>query len=98
MADPLPQALVLTAIVISFGITAFIVVLVNRRDQMTGSDVLPGDLARILNTDDPFGPTGIDRLQETDEDYDLLQYELDEVYDQPDVTLPFHEEEEEMWE
>ncbi|MEZ4584375.1 MAG: NADH-quinone oxidoreductase subunit K [Caldilineaceae bacterium] len=31
MADPLPQALILTAIVISFGMTAFIVVLVSRR-------------------------------------------------------------------
>ena len=29
--DPLPQALILTAIVISFGITAFIVMLINRR-------------------------------------------------------------------
>ncbi|MEM8925551.1 MAG: Na+/H+ antiporter subunit C [Actinomycetota bacterium] len=31
IADPLPQALILTAIVISFAVTAFTVILVNRR-------------------------------------------------------------------
>ncbi len=33
IADPLPQALVLTAIVIGFGLTAFAVVLVARMDR-----------------------------------------------------------------
>lgn len=37
-ADPLPQALVLTAIVISFGMTAFVVVLALRALGETGSD------------------------------------------------------------
>ncbi len=37
-ADPLPQALVLTAIVISFGMTALIVVLALRSFLETGSD------------------------------------------------------------
>jgi multicomponent K+:H+ antiporter subunit C len=36
--DPLPQALVLTAIVISFGMTALIVVLALRAFLQTGSD------------------------------------------------------------
>jgi multicomponent K+:H+ antiporter subunit C len=36
--DPLPQALVLTAIVISFGMTALIVVLALRTFLQTGSD------------------------------------------------------------
>jgi multicomponent K+:H+ antiporter subunit C len=36
--DPLPQALVLTAIVISFGMTALIVVLALRGFLATGSD------------------------------------------------------------
>ena len=44
-ADPLPQALILTAIVISFGITAFIIVLVNRRDTLIGSDMMENELA-----------------------------------------------------
>lgn len=39
-ADPLPQALVLTAIVISFGMTAFATVLAFRTRQVVGSDAL----------------------------------------------------------
>jgi multicomponent Na+:H+ antiporter subunit C len=38
MADPLPQALILTAIVISFGVTAFALVLAYRAYRVTGSD------------------------------------------------------------
>ena len=41
-ADPLPQALVLTAIVISFGMTAFVVVLSLRAFLETGSDHVDG--------------------------------------------------------
>ncbi|MCR4962591.1 MAG: Na(+)/H(+) antiporter subunit C [Firmicutes bacterium] len=37
-ADPLPQALILTAIVIGFGITAFLIVLCYRAYQVLGSD------------------------------------------------------------
>ena len=42
MADPLPQALVLTAIVIGFGMTAFLVVLAVRMRRETGSDHVDG--------------------------------------------------------
>ena len=83
-ADPLPQALILTAIVISFGVTAFIVVLIYRRDALTGSDLAPGELATVINTADPFA--GFDpraTLPDAADDYDILQYELDEVYDRP---------------
>lgn len=38
VADPLPQALILTAIVISFGVLAFLLVLVKRAYQEVGSD------------------------------------------------------------
>ncbi len=41
-ADPLPQALVLTAIVIGFGMTAFLVVLALRARRATGSDHVDG--------------------------------------------------------
>jgi multicomponent Na+:H+ antiporter subunit C len=44
-ADPLPQALVLTAIVIGFGLTGFLTALVVRADRETGtedSEALPG--------------------------------------------------------
>jgi len=37
-ADPVPQALILTAIVISFGVLAFLLVLVKRVYQTVGSD------------------------------------------------------------
>ena len=40
MADPLPQALILTAIVIAFGLNAFTLVLAYRVDQAVGSDDL----------------------------------------------------------
>ena len=43
--DPLPQALVLTAIVISFGMTALIVVLALRAYLEAGSDAVDGDEA-----------------------------------------------------
>lgn len=41
-ADPLPQALVLTAIVIGFGMTAFLVVLAIRAYADLGSDHVDG--------------------------------------------------------
>lgn len=82
-ADPLPQALILTAIVISFGITAFLVVLVSRRDALTGSDLVPGELAHLVNAQDPFVGDDLrkDLLHEASDDYDILQFELDELYD-----------------
>jgi multicomponent Na+:H+ antiporter subunit C len=46
-ADPIPQALVLTAIVISFGVLAFALVLVHRTHQTVGTD----DLDQMNTTD-----------------------------------------------
>lgn len=46
-ADPLPQALVLTAIVIGFGVLAFTLVLVKRVYQTVGTD----DLDEMRSTD-----------------------------------------------
>jgi multicomponent Na+:H+ antiporter subunit C len=43
-ADPLPQALILTAIVISFGVLAFALVLFHRAYQTIGTDD-PDELA-----------------------------------------------------
>jgi len=45
--DPLPQALILTAIVISFGILAFALVLMRRAYDITGTD----DLDEMRGTD-----------------------------------------------
>jgi multicomponent Na+:H+ antiporter subunit C len=46
-ADPLPQALVLTAIVIGFGVQAFALVLIKRVYETTGSE----DLDEMTRTD-----------------------------------------------
>jgi multicomponent K+:H+ antiporter subunit C len=45
-ADPLPQALVLTAIVISFGMTALVVVLALRGFLETGTERVENDRAK----------------------------------------------------
>ncbi|UYG08482.1 Na+/H+ antiporter subunit C [Halomonas sp. M4R1S46] len=47
VADPLPQALVLTAIVISFGVLSFAVVLVHRAWEVVRTD----DLDHLKETD-----------------------------------------------
>ena len=44
MSDPLPQALVLTAIVISLAMTAFVMALSYRNSQLTQSDVIIDDV------------------------------------------------------
>ncbi len=48
-ADPLPQAFILTAIVIGFGVQAFAVVLVKRAYQTVGTD----DFDQMISTDLP---------------------------------------------
>lgn len=47
IADPLPQALILTAIVIAFGVLAFAVVLIHRAYEVVGND----DLDQMKDTD-----------------------------------------------
>lgn len=47
IADPLPQALVLTAIVIALGVLAFAVVLIHRAFEVVGND----DLDQMKDTD-----------------------------------------------
>ncbi len=47
VADPLPQALILTAIVIAFGVLAFAVVLIHRAYEVVGND----DLDQMKDTD-----------------------------------------------
>ena len=44
LADPLPQALMLTAIVITFGVLAFLAALAYRSWVITGSDLVEDDL------------------------------------------------------
>lgn len=78
--DPIPQALILTAIVISFGITAFLLTLINRRNSLTETYLAetPPEITEAVN--DPFGTqahfmTGLDA---DPDDYEWLEDTLDE--------------------
>jgi multicomponent Na+:H+ antiporter subunit C len=65
MADPMPQALALTAIVISFGITAFLLVLAWRSWSTTGTDEVEDDLEDRRVASLTAGSTaGVDDLEE----------------------------------
>lgn len=44
IANPLPQALALTAIVISFGLTLFLLALAGRQQFLSGNDLVEDDL------------------------------------------------------
>ena len=48
-SDPLPQALILTSVVIGFGILTFAIVLIKRVYEETGTD----DLDTLISTDIP---------------------------------------------
>jgi multicomponent Na+:H+ antiporter subunit C len=71
-ADPLPQALALTAIVITFGVTALLLALAYRSWQLTRHD----------EVEDDFEDRRIARLRgESDPDIDELALELLELED-----------------
>ena len=57
VANPLPQALILTAIVISFSIFIFVLVLVFRAYQALGTDLTP-DMQEAEPADGPRPPEG----------------------------------------
>ncbi len=44
LSDPLPQAFSLTAIVISFGLTLFVLALARRQQVLTGDDLVEDDI------------------------------------------------------
>jgi len=70
-ADPIPQALVLTAIVISFGLTAFAVVLLRQTYQVVGVD----DLDELRATD---------AFSERDESRDLDEENIERCEEEED--------------
>ena len=55
LSDPLPQAFSLTAIVISFGLTLFLLALARRQQLLTGDDLVEDDLEDRRIADDPEG-------------------------------------------
>lgn len=69
--DPLPQALILTAIVISFGVTSFMVALVNRRNALLDAN---GEL--VDTRGDPFTlvpEQATDAVAYSEDDYEFLE-------------------------
>jgi multicomponent Na+:H+ antiporter subunit C len=74
--DPLPQALILTAIVISFGITAFVVVLLNRRNALVEEYESEETTLPVFIVNDPFSDQGyyLTGLDSDPEDYEWIEY------------------------
>ncbi len=70
VTNPLPQALGLTAIVISFGLTLFLLALAVRQQTLTGDDLVEDDIEdrRIAHADDDSAdadtPTSNDRMDD----------------------------------
>ena len=82
--DPLPQALILTAIVISFGVTAFMVVLLNRRNALVEEHSQETGDTVSTAVGDPFGGTAhyLSGLDSDPDDYEWLEYSLVDEYRQ----------------
>jgi multicomponent Na+:H+ antiporter subunit C len=76
MSDPLPQALVLTAIVIGLGTTAFVLAMAYRSWQLTGHDDVQDDVEDAM----------IRRLAKADEASD--SFDLSSRDDVSDVVEP----------
>ncbi len=74
ISDPLPQALTLTAIVITFAVSAFLLALIYRSWQLGQADTVEDDEADVALRD------------RTDADEDVIQDESD---DDEDVTTDF---------
>jgi multicomponent Na+:H+ antiporter subunit C len=55
--DPLPQALVLTAIVIGFGVISFLLSMAYRSWTIDGNDEVEDDIADRMLSDEPAAPT-----------------------------------------
>jgi len=76
--DPLPQALILTAIVISFGVTAFMVVLINRRNALVEQQAARSEEVTVIPINDPFADAGYygPDFDKDPDDYEWLEYSL----------------------
>lgn len=82
MSDPLPQALVLTAIVISLAMTAFVMALSYRNSRLTESDAIVDDLedskVRERASDEDDDPDEVDTIDEPVPDDSALDHEQHE--------------------
>ncbi len=81
-ANPVPQALALTAIVISFGLTLFLLALARRQQLLSGEDLVEDDLEdRRIRDEEPEAETdqGADAHGTSAEDDDRFAYDLDDA-------------------
>lgn len=58
MTDPLPEALILTAIVITFGVSAFLLALIYRSWRLAKADILEDDVDDVAMRDGVPGISG----------------------------------------
>jgi multicomponent Na+:H+ antiporter subunit C len=89
--DPIPQALILTAIVISFGVTAFIVVLLKRRNSLVRVHAPVGDIGEdgyVGVVNDPFSDTGLFQsgLDLDPDDFEWLEDLVQDAPPTPDLV------------
>jgi multicomponent Na+:H+ antiporter subunit C len=95
MSDPLPQALILTAIVITFGVTAFVLAMIHRswrlsRQEVVGTDEEDRRVATRAGTDvDELDPDDLAPADRPAGHADSLR-SIDPAVDVPedDVDLP----------
>lgn len=67
LSNPIPQALALTAIVISFGLTLFLLALAVRQQALSGNDLVEDDLEDRRIARDPDVPEDRDSQHEDDD-------------------------------
>jgi multicomponent Na+:H+ antiporter subunit C len=90
--DPLPQALVLTAIVITFGVSAFLLAIIHRSWRLAHNEVVGTDeedrrvAARRATDADELNPDDLDPEDRAAGSADSLPRSLGELVD--DVDLP----------
>lgn len=87
-ADPLPQALVLTAIVISFGVTALLLALAYRSWLLTADDEVDDDVAdRLIGRDGSTDREVVD-ADEAEAAEDAAEADLDRARETPREVGP----------
>ena len=93
MSDPLPQAMVLTAIVITLGVTAFGLALAYRAWQLTGHDDVQDDveddlIRRRAEQDETSASFDAADAALPDEEGSDAPVQHPEIHEVPDATVP----------
>jgi multicomponent Na+:H+ antiporter subunit C len=94
MADPLPQALILTAIVITFGVSAFVLAMIHRSWRLVHQEVVGTDeedrrvAARSATDADELDPDELDPADRAAGHADSLHTPEGDDLGADDVDLP----------